>query len=76
MLGLLRTIAQFIYTIMLGWFATSVFIRTSCVCNVILIQMFCNYIGVPTISRVHDQGDGNVWGKWVSWVHWASMWWA
>ena len=70
-LGLLRTIAQFTYTTMFGWFATFVFIRTGSVWNVILIHMFCNYLGVPTIGTVHDQGDGYVWGKWVNWVHWA-----
>ena len=70
-LGIIQVLFQFVYTTMFGWFAAFVFLRTGSVWTVILVHAFCNYIGLPTFGRIHDQYEGVAWGKWVDYVHWA-----
>ena len=50
--ALLRSLIQFGYTTVFGWFATFVFLRTGSVWAVILAHSFCNWAGLP-----------RVWGK-------------
>lgn len=70
-LGILGALFQFVYTTMFGWFAVFVFLRTGCIWNVILVHSFCNFIGLPTVGRIHNQHEGIVWGKWVDYMLWA-----
>ena len=50
--AILRSVIQFGYTTVFGWFATFVFIRTGSVWTVVLAHSFCNWAGLP-----------RVWGK-------------
>ena len=50
--ALLRSLIQFGYTTVFGWFAAFVFIRTGSLWAVILTHTFCNWAGLP-----------RVWGK-------------
>ena len=50
--ALLRSLIQFGYTTVFGWFATFVFLRTGSVWAVVLAHSFCNWAGLP-----------RVWGK-------------
>jgi prenyl protein peptidase len=44
---LLRSIFQFTYTTLFGWFAAFVYIRSGSLYTVIIIHTFCNWIGFP-----------------------------
>jgi prenyl protein peptidase len=44
---LLRSLFQFTYTTLFGWFAAFVYIRSGSLYTVILIHTFCNWIGFP-----------------------------
>jgi prenyl protein peptidase len=44
---LLRSLFQFTYTTLFGWFATFVYIRSGSLYTIILIHTFCNWIGFP-----------------------------
>lgn len=46
---LLRTLFQFGFTTVFGWYAAYIFLRTGSVCAVILVHAFCNYIGFPQL---------------------------
>ena len=50
--ALLRSLIQFGFTTVFGWFATFIFIRTGSLWAVILTHSFCNWAGLP-----------RVWGK-------------
>lgn len=50
--ALLRSLIQFGYTTVFGWFATFVFLRTGSLWAVVLAHSFCNWAGLP-----------RVWGK-------------
>lgn len=47
--ALLRTIFQFGYTSIFGWFASFIYLRTGSLYAVILIHTFCNYMGLPRL---------------------------
>ncbi|EEP78256.1 hypothetical protein UREG_03101 [Uncinocarpus reesii 1704] len=46
---LFRTIFQFIYTTIFGWYAAFVYLRTGSLFAVILIHSFCNCCGLPRL---------------------------
>ena len=50
--ALLRSLIQFSYTTVFGWFATFLFLRTGSVWAAMLTHSFCNWAGLP-----------RVWGK-------------
>lgn len=45
--ALLRSVFQFGYTTLFGWFADFIFLRTGSIYACILIHIFCNWIGLP-----------------------------
>ena len=45
--ALLRSMFQFTYTTIFGWYATFVFLRTGSLPAVILAHTFCNWCGLP-----------------------------
>ncbi|KAL8652004.1 MAG: hypothetical protein Q9226_004449 [Calogaya cf. arnoldii] len=47
--SIIRSVFQFTYTTMFGWYATFVFIRTGNVIAVILAHTFCNWAGLPRL---------------------------
>lgn len=47
--ALLRSVFQFTYTTMFGWYATFVYLRTGSLLAVILAHAFCNWCGVPRL---------------------------
>ncbi|KAL9039298.1 MAG: hypothetical protein Q9180_002615 [Flavoplaca navasiana] len=65
--SILRSLFQFTYTTMFGWYATFVFIRTGNVIAVILAHTFCNWAGLPRLwGRVEPRvaiGGPTVRGK-------------
>lgn len=47
--AVLRSVFQFGYTTVFGWYATFVFLRTGSLPAVILIHTFCNWCGLPRL---------------------------
>lgn len=47
--SVIRSLIQFTYTTIFGWYATFVFIRTGNVFAVILAHTFCNWAGLPRV---------------------------
>jgi prenyl protein peptidase len=47
--AVLRSVFQFAYTTVFGWYATFVYLRTGSLFAVILIHMFCNWCGLPRL---------------------------
>ncbi|KKZ68120.1 prenyl protein peptidase [[Emmonsia] crescens] len=47
--SLARTLFQFGYTTIFGWYATFLYLRTGSLPAVILVHAFCNYCGLPRI---------------------------
>jgi prenyl protein peptidase len=47
--AILRTVVQFAYTSLFGFFASFVFLRTGSLYAVIIAHMFCNWQGLPRI---------------------------
>ena len=47
--ALLRSLIQFGYTTIFGWYATFVFLRTGSLYAVILAHSFCNWAGLPRV---------------------------
>lgn len=47
--ALLRTIFQFGYTTVFGWYAAFVYLRTGNIYAVFVIHAFCNYMGLPRL---------------------------
>lgn len=47
--ALLRTVFQFGYTTVFGWYASFIYLRTGSLYTVILIHTFCNYMGLPRL---------------------------
>ncbi|KAJ5092294.1 CAAX amino terminal protease [Penicillium alfredii] len=45
--ALLRSILQFAYTTVFGWYATFLYLRTGSLPAVILVHSFCNWCGLP-----------------------------
>lgn len=59
---LVRSLLQFAYTTLFGWYATFVFLRTGSVVAVVLAHAFCNWCGLPRLwGRVGR--DVNVGGE-------------
>lgn len=59
--ALLRSLFQFAYTTVFGWFATFVFLRTGSLPAVVLAHAFCNWSGLPRLwGRV---GADDVWSR-------------
>lgn len=60
MAAILRSVFQFTYTTMFGWFATFVYLRTGSLLAVILVHTFCNWCGLPRLwGRVEAGVDLN-----------------
>ncbi|KAL2217189.1 prenyl protein protease [Thermoascus aurantiacus ATCC 26904] len=49
MAALLRSVFQFGYTSVFGWFATFLYLRTGSLPAVILVHTFCNWCGLPRL---------------------------
>lgn len=47
--ALLRSLLQFGYTTVFGWYATFLFLRTGSLWGVILVHSFCNWMGLPRV---------------------------
>jgi prenyl protein peptidase len=47
--ALFRSIFQFSYTTVFGWFATFLYLRTGSLPAVILVHSFCNWCGLPRL---------------------------
>ena len=47
--ALLRSLLQFGYTTVFGWYATFLFFRTGSVWGVVLVHSFCNWMGLPRL---------------------------
>ncbi|KAL4871995.1 hypothetical protein BDV12DRAFT_162829 [Aspergillus spectabilis] len=47
--SMLRSVFQFAYTTIFGWYATFVYLRTGSLLAVILIHAFCNWCGLPRL---------------------------
>lgn len=47
--ALLRSLFQFTYTSMFGWYATFIYLRTGSLLVVILAHTFCNWCGLPRL---------------------------
>lgn len=47
--ALLRSLTQFAYTTVFGWYATFLYLRTSSLWSVILCHSFCNWMGLPRL---------------------------
>lgn len=45
--SIIRSLIQFTYTTIFGWYATFIFIRSANVAAVILVHTFCNWAGLP-----------------------------
>jgi prenyl protein peptidase len=50
LMALARTIFQFTYTSLFGFFSAFVYIRTGNLLSVILAHSFCNWMGLPRLS--------------------------
>lgn len=49
LLALLRSIVQFTYTTIFGWFANFLYLRTGSLPVVIIVHSFCNWCGLPRL---------------------------
>ena len=47
--ALLRSLIQFAYTTVFGWYATFIFLRTGSLWAVVLVHAFCNWMGLPRV---------------------------
>ena len=47
--AVLRSLIQFAYTTIFGWYATFLFLRTGSLWTVVLIHMQCNWMGLPRV---------------------------
>ena len=47
--ALLRSLLQFGYTTVFGWYATFLFVRTGNLWGVVLAHSFCNWMGLPRV---------------------------
>lgn len=47
--ALLRSVVQFAYTTIFGWYATFLFLRTGSLPAVVLAHSFCNWCGLPRL---------------------------
>ncbi|KAL7274625.1 CAAX prenyl protease [Rhizina undulata] len=63
---IVRSLIQFSYTTLFGWFATFVFLRTGSIWTVICVHSFCNMMGVPNVAPVRGP-------KWKSVVYYSLL---
>ena len=49
MASLLRSLFQFAFTTVFGWYATFLFLRSGSLVAVIVVHSFCNYCGLPRL---------------------------
>ncbi|KAL8791461.1 MAG: hypothetical protein Q9213_000078 [Squamulea squamosa] len=65
--SIVRSLFQFTFTTVFGWYATFIFIRTGNILAVILVHTFCNWAGLPRLwGRVEPRvaiGGPTVRGK-------------
>lgn len=54
---LLRSVFQFSYTTLFGWYASLVFLRSANIYTCILIHAFCNWIGFPRFWGRVQRGE-------------------
>lgn len=47
--ALLRSIVQFGYTTVFGWYAAFLFLRTGNIWGVVVVHAFCNWMGLPRV---------------------------
>ena len=47
--ALLRSLLQFGYTTVFGWYATFLFLRTGSVWALVVVHSFCNWMGLPRV---------------------------
>ena len=47
--ALLRSLLQFGYTTVFGWYATFLFLRAGDIWSVVLVHSFCNWMGLPRL---------------------------
>lgn len=55
--ALLRSLFQFSYTTVFGWYAAFVYLRTGSLIAVILAHSFCNWCGLPRVWGRVDAGE-------------------
>lgn len=55
--ALLRSIFQFGYTTIFGWYATFLYLRTGSLVVVILVHSFCNWCGLPRFWGRVEAGE-------------------
>ncbi|CAI7575941.1 unnamed protein product [Penicillium viridicatum] len=55
--ALLRSLFQFGYTTIFGWYATFVYLRTGSLLSVVLIHSFCNWCGLPRFWGRVEAGE-------------------
>lgn len=54
---------QFTYTTVFGWYASFIFLRSSSLWPPILCHSFCNMMGFPDISSIHEYSKNQRLGK-------------
>lgn len=55
--ALLRSLFQFGYTTVFGWYATFIYLRTGSLITVILVHSFCNWCGLPRFWGRVEAGE-------------------
>lgn len=55
--ALVRSLVQFGYTTIFGWYATFVFLRTGSLLAVVVVHSFCNWCGLPRFWGRVEAGD-------------------
>ena len=56
--ALVRSLVQFAYTTVFGWYATFIFLRTANLPAVVLAHSYCNWCGLPRLwGRVGEDDD-------------------
>lgn len=57
MAAVLRSVFQFGYTTVFGWYATFLYLRTGSLIAVILVHSFCNWCGLPRFWGRVEAGE-------------------
>lgn len=59
--AIIRTLFQFTYTTLFGWFAAWIYVRTGSIYACIIIHTFCNWVGLPRFwGRVSRREDSSL----------------
>lgn len=61
---IVRTLVQFTYTSIFGWYVAFLFVRTGSVLPAIFAHTFCNWMGVPSLALDREHA---VWKRWLYW---------